>query len=141
MAAASTTAAPTGRSAAAAAVLRVLGAGLLLGIAGIHGHLWQQGYRDIDLLGPAFLVQTALGVLGAVAVLLAPRRVLPWAAVAGAAFALGSLAALVLSTTVGVFGFTETTAAQLWWESCWVEIAATVVLIALAVLAWRGRRH
>ena len=123
------------------AVLRVAGAVLLVVIALIHGYLWRQGYRDIDVIGPAFLLQAVLGVLGAAAVLLAPRRLLPWAAAAGAAFAVGSLAALVLSTTVGLFGFTESTAAMYWWESFWVEIAAAVVLTALAALAWRGRTH
>ncbi|SDF08170.1 hypothetical protein SAMN05660662_1024 [Blastococcus aurantiacus] len=130
---------PQRQSRATTAVLRVAGAALLVVVALIHGYLWRQGYRDIDVIGPAFLLQTALGALGAAAVLLAPRRLLPWAAAAGAAFALGSLAALLLSTTVGLFGFVESTLAQYWWESFWVEIAATVVLTALAALAWRGR--
>ncbi|WP_448613750.1 hypothetical protein [Modestobacter sp. URMC 112] len=113
--------------------LRAVGAALLLAVAGVHGYLWQQGYRDIDVIGPAFLLQTVLAVGGALLVLAAPRRLLPWAAAAGAAFAAGSLGALVLSTTVGLFGFVETTQAQLWWESFWVELAAVVVLTLLAV--------
>ncbi|TQN42010.1 hypothetical protein FHU33_1401 [Blastococcus colisei] len=129
------------RSGTATTVLRIVGAALLIGIAVIHGYLWQAGYRGIDVIGPAFLLDTVLGILGALAVLLAPRRLLPWAAAAGAALALGTLGALVLSTTVGLFGFVESVQAQLWWESFWVEVAATVVLTALAVLAWRGRRH
>jgi hypothetical protein len=136
-----TTAPATARSAPVALVLRAAGAALLLVIAGIHGYLWQLGYRDIDVIGPAFLLQTALGVLGAAAVLLAPRRLLPWAAAAGAAFAVGSLAALILSTTVGLFGFVESTQAQYWWTSFWVEGAAAVVLTALAALAWPRRRR
>jgi hypothetical protein len=135
------TASATRRSSPATPVLRVVGAGLLLGIAGIHAYLWQQGYREIDVIGPAFLLQSVLGGAGAVAVLLAPRRLLPGAAVLGAVFAVGSLIALVLSTTVGLFGFVESTQAQYWWESLWVESAAAVVLTALAVLAWRGRHH
>ena len=113
--------------------LRVAGAALLLAVAVVHGYLWELGYRDIDVIGPAFLLQTVLAVLGALAVLAAPRRLLPWAAAAGAAFAAGSLGALVLSTTVGLFGFVETTKAQLWWESFWIELAAVVVLTLLAV--------
>jgi hypothetical protein len=132
---------PQQQSRATTTVLRVAGAALLVVIALIHGYLWRQGYRDIDVIGPAFLLQTVLGVLGAAAVLLAPRRLLPWAAAAGAAFALGSLAALLLSTTVGLFGFTESTQAEYWWESFWVEIATAVVLSALAALAWRRRTH
>ena len=127
------------RSTAGLWVLRILGAALLLAIAGIHLYLWQQGYRDIDVIGPAFLLQTVLAVGGALLVLAAPRRLLPWAAAAGAAFAAGSLGALVLSTTVGLFGFVETTQAQLWWESFWVEIAAAVVLGVLTALSAQRR--
>ncbi len=136
-----TTAPVTTRSTPVLPATRVMGAALLLGIAVVHGHLWRLGYRDIDVIGPAFLLQTALAVLGAAAVLLAPRRLLPWAAAAGAAFAVGSVAALILSTTVGLFGFVESTQAQYWWASFWVESAAAVVLTALAALAWPGHRR
>lgn len=129
------TAAPRQRSGTVIGVLRLLGAVLLAAIAVIHGYLWQQGYSGIDVIGPAFLVQTALGAGGALLLLAAPPRLVPWAATLGAAFAAGSLSALVLSTTVGLFGFVESTAAALWWESFWVEAAAVVVLTTLAVLA------
>ncbi|SFL33315.1 hypothetical protein [Geodermatophilus ruber] len=127
------------RSGVAIALLRLLGAALLAAIALIHGYLWQQGYSGIEVIGPAFLVQTVLGAGGALLVLVAPPRLLPWAAALGVAFAAGSLAALVLSTTVGLFGFIETTSATLWWESFWAEIAGIVVLGALAALTV-GRR-
>lgn len=119
--------------------LRGLGAALLLAIAGIHLYLWQQGYSGIDVIGPAFLVQTVIGVGGAVLVLIAPRRLLPLAALLGALFALGSLGALILSTTVGLFGFVESTQAQLWTETLVVEVAAVVVLAALTLVAVRRR--
>jgi hypothetical protein len=125
------------RSGAVVLVLRVLGAALLLALAGIHLHLWQQGYRTLDVIGPAFLLDTVCGIGGAVLVLFTPRRWLPAAAVLGALLAAGTLVALVVTTTVGLFGFVESTAAQLWWESFWVEVAATVVLVALAVTARR----
>lgn len=127
------------RSGTAIGVLRLLGAVLLAAIAGIHGYLWQQGYSGIDVIGPAFLLQAALGAGGALLLLAAPPRLVVWAAALGAAFAAGSLTALVLSTTVGLFGFVETTAASLWWESFWIEATAIVVLTALAVLAGRRR--
>lgn len=129
------TAAPRQRSGTVIGVLRLLGAVLLAAIAVIHGYLWQQGYSGIDVIGPAFLVQAALGAGGALLLLAAPPRLVPWAATLGAAFAAGSLSALVLSTTVGLFGFVESTAAALWWESFWVEAAAVVVLTTLGVLA------
>ena len=132
------TATRTSRTGVAIGLLRLAGAVLLAVIALIHGYLWQQGYDGIEVIGPAFLVQTVLGAGGALLLLAAPPRLVTWAAVLCAAFAAGSLAALLLSTTVGLFGFVETTTATLWWESFWVEVAAVVVLTALAVLA--GRR-
>ena len=127
------------RSGAAVWVLRLLGAALLLAISGIHFYLWQQGYDGIDVIGPAFLMQTVLGVGGALLLVVSPRRWLPWVALLDLAFAAGSLGALLISTTVGLFGFVETTTATLWWETLWVEIAAIVLLGALFVVA-RPRR-
>lgn len=118
--------------------LRLLGAALLLAISAIHGYLWQHGYDGIAVIGPAFLAQTVLGVGGALLLVLTPPRWLSWVAALGGAFAAGSLAALLISTTVGLFGFVESTAATLWWETFWVEVAAIVVLGVLVVL---GRGH
>ncbi|MGY1609733.1 MULTISPECIES: hypothetical protein [unclassified Geodermatophilus] len=125
------------RTGVAIALLRLVGAALLAAIAAIHLYLWQQGYSGVEVIGPAFLVQSALGIGGALLLLAAPPRLVTWAASLGALFAAGSLAALLLSTTVGLFGFVETTLATLWWESFWVEAAAVVVLVVLAVLARR----
>ena len=127
-----------GRTPAVLLLLRGLGALLLATTAALHGWLWLQGYDGIPVIGPAFLVDTALGAVLAVLVAGVPRRWLPWAAAAGCLYAAGTLAALLLSTTVGLFGFVETTAALLWWESFWIELTATV---ALAVLAVRARRR
>ena len=119
--------------------LRVLGAALLAAMGWIHLDLWLEGYRTIDVIGPAFLLNTIAGFGLAVALLVTPRALLPWVAALGALTALGTLAGLLLATTVGLFGFVESTAADLWWESLWVEIAAAVVLGALAALAARRR--
>ena len=127
------------RSGAAVWAVRLLGAALLLAISVIHLYLWQQGYDGIDVIGPAFLMQAVLGVGGAGLLLITPLRWLPWVAALDLAFAAGSLGALLISTTVGMFGFVETTTATLWWETLWVEIAAIVVLGALFVLARRRR--
>ncbi len=120
-------------------VLRLLGAALLLAISAIHFYLWSEGYDGIDVIGPAFLMQTVLGVGGAALLLVTPARWLPWVAALDLAFAAGSLAALLISTTVGLFGFVETTTATLWWETLWVEIAAIAVLGALIAVS-RSRR-
>ncbi len=119
--------------------LRILGAVLLAAMGWIHLDLWLAGYRTIDVIGPAFLLNAVAGFGLAVLLLVVPRPVLHWVALLGAMTALGTLAGLLLSTTVGLFGFVETTAAALWWESFWVEIAAVVVLAALALVA-RPRR-
>jgi hypothetical protein len=123
------------RSGAAIWALRLVGAALLLTLAGIHLHLYREGYDSIHVIGPAFLLDTVLGIGGALLVLVTPLRWLAGAAVLGALLAAGTLGALLLSTTVGLFGFVESTAAELWWASFWVEAAAFVVLAALAVLA------
>lgn len=130
---------PGGRPSSGALVraLRLGGAALLLATAVIHGYLWQQGYAGIDVVGPAFLANAVLGVLGALLLLVAPARWLPWGAAAGAALSVGTLVGLLLSTTVGLFGFVESTAASLWWESFWVDVAGTVVLAALALISHR----
>jgi hypothetical protein len=125
------------QSTAAIWALRLVGAALLLAIAGIHVYLWQQGYRDIPTIGPLFLLQSVIAVGGALLVLIAPPRLLPVAAVLGALFALGSLGALLMTTFVGMFGFQESTGADLWWETVWVEVAATVVLGVLALVTAR----
>ena len=113
------------------------GALLLLGVAAVHGYLWQQGYRDIGIIGPAFLLDTVLAAGGALLLLVTPSRWLSPVAAAGALLCLGTLGALLVSTTVGLFGFVESTAAPLWWESFWVEAAGAVVLTALALIARR----
>ena len=124
------------RSGALTWVLRLVGAALLVTIAAIHFYLWQQqGYDGIDVIGPAFLLQSVLGVGGAGLLLITPARWLHWVAALDWLFAAGSLGALLISTTVGMFGFVETTTATLWWETLWVEIAAIVVLGALFVVA------
>ena len=73
------------------------------------------------------------------ALLATPRPLLVWVAALGALTALGTLGGLLLATTVGLFGFVESTDAALWWESLWVEVGAIVVLAALAALAARRR--
>ena len=126
------------RSGALIWVLRLLGAALLLAVAAIHLYLWRQGYDGIDVIGPAFLMQAVLGAGGAGLLLITPSRWLHRVAVLDWLFAAGSLGALLVATTVGLFGFVETTTATLWWETFWVETAAIVVLAVLFLVA-RGR--
>jgi hypothetical protein len=120
--------------------LRALGAVLLAAMAGIHLYLWSVGYRDIDWIGPLFLVNVLAGVVLALAVLAPPRRWPGVAAALGAMLQAGTLGGLVLSVWVGLFGFVETTRATLFWPSVVVEAAGAVVLAVLAVLEYTGAR-
>jgi hypothetical protein len=141
---------PTTTSAGSTAVLwalRVAGAVLLVAIGAIHLHLWLDGYRDIDVIGPAFLLQAVIAFGGALLLLIAPLRLLVWAALLGLGFAAGSLGALLQSTygvlglEPGMFDFVESDVAPWWQETFWVEVAAIVVLLVLAALAWSRRRR
>jgi MYXO-CTERM domain-containing protein len=131
----------TGRRSATGVLwaLRLLGAALLAAMGWIHLDLWLNGYRSISVIGPAFLLNTIAGFGLAVLLLVTPRPLLGWVAALGSLTALGTLGGLLVATTVGLFGFTESTAASRWWESFWVEVAAVVVLAALAALAARRR--
>jgi fluoride ion exporter CrcB/FEX len=120
--------------------LRVLGALLLVAAGGIHLYLWSTGYDTIDWIGPLFLVNAVGAFVLAVAVLIAPRRLVFWPAAAGALLQIGTLGGLVLSSTVGLFGFVESSAASYYWESVIVESLGFVVLAALAGICRPVRR-
>jgi len=121
-------------------VLRIAGAALLGGMSWVHLDLWEEGYRSIDVIGPAFLLNAVAGFGLAILLLVTPRPVLPWVALLAALVAAGTMVSLVLATTVGLFGFHETQEASLWWQSVWLETAAVLVLVSLAVHVRRRRR-
>jgi hypothetical protein len=116
--------------------LRILGAALLVGMGWIHFYLWQDdGYSTVSIIGPLFLVNAIVGVVLAVAVLGTPNRFLALVSGLSALFTLGTLGALLLSLTVGLFGFTESSAAPLFRSTLWVESGGVVVLAILCALA------
>jgi hypothetical protein len=119
--------------------LRWVGAVLLAAVAVVHGRLWLDGYRSIEVIGPLFALDAVAAALLAVALLLAPRRLLPLVALAGAALAAGTAAGLLLSTQVPLFGFRESLSAEYAVLSLVLEAAAAVVLVVLATLAVRQR--
>lgn len=118
-------------------LLQIVGAGLLLAMAGIHFYLWlESGYRDIMPIGPLFLANTVGGVLLAVALLATPRRYFTLVALLSLLFDAGTLAALGISlTSSGLFGFQESIQAPLVPTTIWVEGAGVVVLLVLTVVA------
>lgn len=84
-----------------AAGWRRLGAAGVLVSAVVHLVLWFQGFRDIAVVGPMFLLNAVGGVVLTVAIL-GWRHWLPL--LGGIGFGLLTLVAFFLSATVGLFG-------------------------------------
>ncbi len=119
-------------------VWRVLSALALLAMGGIHLYLVFDGVGGT--LGVLFVLNAIGGLLLAVAMLAAPRRLLLPASVLGLLFIVGTLLALVLALTVGLFGITETLGFTLVPTTLVVESVGTVVLAVTTALAVRVRR-
>jgi len=118
---------------AAVLALTGIGAGFLVWSAVIHLELWSDGYKDISVIGPLFLVQGIACIVLAVAIV-AFRwlALLAAGAVAGAATAVG----LLLTVHVGLFGYTESLSVPYATLSLAVEFtAAFVLLVATGLLA------
>lgn len=111
---------------------RLTGFGLLGATAGIHLYLWSAGYSSLPTVGRLFLLNGIGASALAVAVLGTTGRSHRWAALAGAMLEAGTLVGLLLAVTVGLFGFVESSAATLFWQSVGVESAGTLVLLAVA---------
>jgi hypothetical protein len=118
----------------AATVLCLAGAALLVVSAVIHLHLWSSGYRHIPTIGPLFILQGIAGIALALVVAITRRA---WAALAGAGFAASTIAGLLLSVEVGLFGFKDSLSAPDATLSLVVESAALVVLAAAALVGVR----
>lgn len=114
-----------------ALVLRLASAAILVLIGYIHLHLWQEGYRQIPTDGPMFLVD-ALAAFGLAAVLLAWAR--PVVGLLSAGFAAATLGALLISLSIGLFGFRESIQASFVVESIVIEAIVTVALAGWTVL-------
>ena len=113
--------------------LRVLAAVAVLVSAAMHLYLWFEGYRDLEVIGPAFLLNAVGGAVIAVLVL-AWRHWLPALLTLG--FGASTLGAFVVSTTVGLFGVQEQWRGWEVWTTAISEAAA--ILLGAALLA-RGR--
>jgi hypothetical protein len=111
-----------------ALLLRLGCVALLAWIGYIHLHLWQEGYRHIPTNGPLFLLD-ALAGFGLAAVLLAWPR--PLTGLVAAGYSASTLGALVISLSVGLFGFRESISASFVVESLTIE---SITLLAL--LGW-----
>jgi hypothetical protein len=125
---------PSGRVAAVGGI--VVGAALIAVSSIIHLHLWMIGYKNIHIIGPAFLFQAVSGLVLAV-LLVAIRRLI--LVVAGLLFCAGSVVALLLSATVGLFGLHDGLGVPWAAPSLGIELAGFVVLTGCAGLMLRRR--
>jgi hypothetical protein len=113
--------------------LTATGAGFLVWAGVIHLMLWSDGYKDISVIGPLFLVQGIVSIILGV-VIVAFR----WLAllVVGAGWGIATAVGLLLSVNVGLFGFQESLSVPYGELSLAVEFtAAFVLLVGAAVLA------
>ncbi len=116
---------------AIALVLRLGCSALLIWIGYIHLHLWQEGYRHIPTNGPLFLLDAIAAFLFAAVLLVW------WAPLVGllaAGFTASTLGALIISLSVGLFGFDESISASFVVESLVIESVAIVALLGLTLL-------
>jgi hypothetical protein len=107
-------------------------AALLVWIGYIHLHLWLQGYRQLPTNGPLFLLAAIAAFVLAAGLLAWPR---PLAGLLAAGYTAATLAALIISLTVGLFGFKESITASFVVESLIIESITVLALIAWTVLA------
>ena len=107
------------------------GAGFLVWSAVIHLMLWSDGYKDISVIGPLFLVQAIASIVLAV-VIVAFR----WLAliVAGAVAGVATAVGLLLTASVGLFGYVESLTVPYAALSLAVEFTAAFVLLVAAIV-------
>jgi hypothetical protein len=114
-------------------VLQLAGVGLLAWIGYIHWVLWQDElYKVIPTYGPFFLVDAIAGVVLAAALLVWPR---PLVGLVSAGFTAATILALVISLTIGPFGFQEQISAKYVVLALVVESITLVILLAWTALA------
>jgi hypothetical protein len=115
-----------------ALLLRLGCVALLAWIGYIHLHLWQEGYRRIPTDGPLFLLDAVAGFMLAAALLVWPR---PLAGLLAVGYTASTLGALLISLSVGLFGFRESISASYVVQSLTIETITVLALIGWAALA------
>jgi hypothetical protein len=114
-----------------ALLLRLACVGLLAWIGYIHLHLWAEGYRQIPVDGPLFLLDAIAGLALAAVLLVWPR---PLAGLLAAGYTAGTLGALLISLTVGLFGFRESISASFVAQSIAIETITVLALLTWTIL-------
>ena len=104
---------------------RVVAAAAVFVSALVHVSLWFQGFRDVDVIGPAFMLNAVSGVVIAI-LLLGWRNWVPLLLAAG--FGAATLGGYILSVTVGLFGHQESLGG----------VSQLTAAVAEAVAIWAG---
>jgi hypothetical protein len=117
---------------------KILSAVLLLAMGGIHLYLVFDGVGGV--LGVLFVLNAVGGLVLAIAMLVLRGGLLTLATVASLLFMVGTLLALVLALTVGLFGITESLDYTLVPTTLVVESIGTVVLAVTTALLVRAQR-
>jgi hypothetical protein len=99
----------------------------------IHLRLWLDGYRQLPVIGTLFISNAVCSGVLAATLLMAPARLRRPVAVIASLFTAGTLAALVLSLTVGLFGTHEVVQAPLVPTTLIVESAGVLALLTAAL--------
>lgn len=120
--------------------MRILAALAVLVSGAVHLKLWLDGYRDIDVIGPSFMLNAVASVVIA-ALLVRWRHWIPLFLALG--FGASTLGAFVISATVGLFGVHES-----WTGGAVLTAAVSEVVAIVAALAglvqeqpWGSRRE
>ncbi len=117
---------------------KILSAVLLLAMGGIHLYLVFDGVGGV--LGVLFVLNAIGGLVLAIAMLVLRGGLLSLATVLSLLFMVGTLLALVLALTVGLFGITESLDYTLVPTTLVVESLGTIVLAVTTAMLLRGRR-
>lgn len=111
-----------------ARVMRVVVALAVLVSAAVHLKLWLDGFRDIKVIGPSFMLNAVAGLVIAV-LTLTWRHWLPLLLAVG--FGAATLGAFVISATVGLFDVHEQWTGGAVLTAAAAEVVAIVVGLAL----------
>ena len=117
---------------------RLLSAIVLLVMGGIHLYLVFYGVGG--LLGALFVLNAVGALVLAIAVMVLRGRLLSLATVLSLLFMVGTLLALVLALTVGLFGIHEVLSFKLVPTTLVVESIGTIILAVTVALVLRSRR-
>ena len=121
----------------AALLLRLTCVALLAWIGAVHLHLWLEGYRQIPTDGPLFLLDAVAGLaLGALLLVWGA----PLAGLVAAGYTASTLTALLISLSVGLFGFRESISASFVTQSVAIESITVLALLSWTALVTAHRR-